>query len=245
MPSTKEWFAKWFDSPYYHLLYHERDEDEAKAFIDNLIAFLKPLSNAAMLDVACGKGRHALQLNSHGFEVCAYDLSPSSIEFDKQFENDTLRFYVHDMRNIFRVNYFDYVFNIFSSFGYFESDRENKKVIHAHSLALKKGGYLILDFMNATFVKQHIKDRDSKLIDRIQFEIQKKIDHRSIIKQIDFTAEGTKYTYYEKLRLFTLKNFESIFTENGLILKHTFGNYSLDSFEPLKSERLIMIAQKI
>ncbi len=56
------WFKDWFNTPYYHQLYFKRDDKEAAAFIDKLIGYLKPPANAKMLDVACGKGRHSLQL---------------------------------------------------------------------------------------------------------------------------------------------------------------------------------------
>lgn len=58
----QSWFKDWFNSPYYHQLYFNRDESEAAAFINKLIAYLKPIPGSTMLDVACGKGRHALQL---------------------------------------------------------------------------------------------------------------------------------------------------------------------------------------
>src|SRR4051812_18343331 len=130
MPSRK-WFESWFDSPYYHLLYQDRDQGEAKLFLNNLISFLNPSPAAPILDVACGKGRHAVFLNKKGFNVAAFDLSAESITYDKKFENETLHFYVHDMREVFRSNYFKIVFNLFSSFGYFDSHEDNERVIHA------------------------------------------------------------------------------------------------------------------
>ena len=62
----KKWFENWFDSPYYHILYQNRNDDEAKFFIDNLCAYLKPSLNDTLLDVACGRGRHAIYLNKKG-----------------------------------------------------------------------------------------------------------------------------------------------------------------------------------
>ena len=72
---TKEWFSSWFDSPYYHLLYASRDEQEAKHFIEALQAHLKIAAGAFVLDAACGKGRHAKMLQRHGMHVEGFDLS--------------------------------------------------------------------------------------------------------------------------------------------------------------------------
>src|SRR5439155_8599597 len=118
-------FESWFNSPYYHVLYKERNEKEAHSFLDMLIHFLRPMPGAKILDVACGKGRHSLYLNQKGFNVTGFDLSPENIDYDLQFQNDTLSFFRHDMREIFRVNHFDYVFNLFSSFGYFKEESDN------------------------------------------------------------------------------------------------------------------------
>lgn len=94
----KAWYASWFDTPYYHILYKDRDYDEAQLFIDNLTHYLNIAEDATILDVACGKGRHAIYLNSLGYDVVGTDLSSNSIEEAKAFENEKLHFEVHDMR---------------------------------------------------------------------------------------------------------------------------------------------------
>ena len=66
---TEDWFASWFDTPYYHTLYKYRDDTEARIFIDDLFKALKPDSNHRILDLACGRGRHAIYMNKKGFDV--------------------------------------------------------------------------------------------------------------------------------------------------------------------------------
>ena len=99
------WFAHWFDSPYYHTLYKNRDEKEAQTFIDNLVHHLQFPKGSKLIDIACGKGRHATYFNSLGFEVVGIDLSKNSISTAKQFENSSLVFDVHDMRKVYKENY--------------------------------------------------------------------------------------------------------------------------------------------
>jgi SAM-dependent methyltransferase len=240
----KEWFESWFDSPYYHILYEDRDRDEAQLFIDNLLRFLKPPPHARMLDVACGRGRHAVYLNNMGYDVDAFDLSESNIAYDKQFENECLRFYRHDMRELFPNGNFDFVFNLFSSFGYFDTDEENRKVIEAHAAALKNGGTLVLDYLNTQLTANCLKEHEQKVIGDITFHIHKSIAEGSVIKTIKFTAEGRAYKYSEKLRLFTLQEFEQMLEACAMQIQHVFGNYLLEPFEALASERLILIAVK-
>ena len=83
------WYKDWFDSKYYHLLYKNRDYNEAALFLDNISNEFKK-KNARILDVACGKGRHATYLNKHGLDVIGYDLSINSIKYAKKYENKTL-----------------------------------------------------------------------------------------------------------------------------------------------------------
>ena len=83
------WFVNWFDSPYYHTLYKNRDEKEAQVFIDNLVHHLQIKKGSKLIDIACGKGRHATYFNSLGLDVVGVDLSPNSIASAKKNENNT------------------------------------------------------------------------------------------------------------------------------------------------------------
>ena len=102
------WFKSWFDSKYYHILYKNRNEKEAQIFIDNLISHLQIQKKSKILDVACGKGRHATYFNKKGMNVIGIDLSINNIKTAKKKENETLQFAVHDMRNPFKTNEFDF-----------------------------------------------------------------------------------------------------------------------------------------
>ncbi len=244
MNKKQEWFECWFDSPYYHILYKRRDEKEARIFLDNLVHYLKPLPGARILDVACGKGRHSVYLNQQGFDVTGFDLSPESIEYDQQFEDEKLSFFLHDMREIFRINYYDFVFNLFTSFGYFEKERDNAKTIYANAQSLKPGGVLVLDYFNSAKVKSALVPEETKTIDGIEFHIQKKITGGNIFKKINFTDQGKKFEYYEQLSLFTKNDFEKYFSAYKLSIIDIFGDYNLNSYDEKSSDRLILIAQK-
>ncbi len=242
--SPLNWFESWFDSPYYHILYKDRDQKEAELFIDNLIQFLHPEKDVQFLDLACGKGRHAVYLNKKGFPTIGIDLSPESIAFASQFENDSLQFYVQDMRKPFRINYFDSVLNLFTSFGYFEHEKDDLAVINSIHKMLKKQGMVIIDFMNVTCVQEKIVPTEEKIVNGISFEITKTIENNFIVKHIRFTDKGTTYNYEEKVKLLRLSDFERYLSTANLKIVNLFGNYQLQPFDSCSSERLIIVAQK-
>src|SRR3989442_1504176 len=124
MPES-DWFERWFSSPYYRILYQHRDELEAEEFVGHLVEYLQPLPESRMVDIACGEGRFSIELAERGFDETGIDLSHTSIEIAKAHESEHVRFFVHDMRMPFYINYFDYAFNFFTSFGYFTYVRDH------------------------------------------------------------------------------------------------------------------------
>ncbi len=243
MTETKEWFAEWFDSEFYHILYKDRDYKEAELFMKNLVSFLNLKKGSTILDLACGKGRHAVYLNKIGFKVEGVDLSKNSIEFAKQFENESLKFKVHDMRKAFDKKY-DAIFNLFTSFGYFKDDKTNIQVIKNIENGLYKNGIAVIDFMNVEFVKKHLIPKETVTKNGILFDINRKIENNRIIKNIKFTVADTNYEFEEKVQCLTLETIQKYINATNLKLKHTFGDYQLNDFDVHTSKRLILVLEK-
>lgn len=242
--TASQWYATWFDSPYYHLLYRHRDYEEAELFIDNLVTYLNPNSGSKFLDLACGKGRHSIYLNRKGFDVTGIDLSPQSIQTALSCENDSLRFYVHDMRYPCRMHYFDYVLNLFTSFGYFENEKHNASVVSSVAKELKSDGVFVIDFLNAEKVLSNLLPHETKIIDGIHFDITRRVENRFIVKQIRFADTSQDYFFEERVQALDLIDFEKYLHPNKLKILNLFGDYSLNSFDKNTSDRLIIIAQK-
>lgn len=238
------WYNKWFGTHYYDLLYNQRDEVEAKAFLDQLVKYLNPSPDKRFLDFACGKGRHSVYLNSVGYDVTGIDLSESNIEYCKQFENDRLHFYVQDMRRVFATNAFDYILNLFTSFGYFECAHHNQLAVSAAAAALKPSGTLVIDFFNAEKVLNNLEPHYTKKIQHLEFDITKKLEQGYIIKTIKVTDDNTEKYFYEKVQALGVKEFESYLNNAQLGIVDLFGSYQLEKFDLLHSDRLIIIAQK-
>jgi 2-polyprenyl-3-methyl-5-hydroxy-6-metoxy-1,4-benzoquinol methylase len=240
-----QWFEEWFDSPYYQVLYANRDEQEAEKFINKVVEKLQIPANAKILDVACGKGRHSRTLAKLGYDVTGIDLSHNNIAYAKQFENEHLHFEQWDMRNVFRSGSFDYAFNLFSSFGYFDNDDDDMKAVRAFAENLKPGGTLLLDYLNSECAVKLLKSNDIIPRGEIHFHIQKKIENGFIKKKIEFIANGEHHSYEEHLKIINLFKFKAMLTEAGFELQETYGNYALEPFKPHESMRLILVAKKV
>ncbi|WP_133758292.1 class I SAM-dependent methyltransferase [Gelidibacter sediminis] len=237
---TTLWYASWFDTPYYHILYEDRDYAEAHLFMDNLTSYLNLPENGKILDLACGKGRHSIYLNSLGYDVTGVDLSVNSIAYAKQYENEKLHFEVHDMCRPFN-DQFDAVFNLFTSFGYFDRTEDNLNTIKAIREDLNESGFGVIDFMNSDFVIENLVPEDVKTAGGIDFHLQRYVEDGYIIKDIRFTDKGEKFHYQERVKAKTLADFEVLFEEAGVYLLDVFGDYKLRKFHKNTSERLIMI----
>lgn len=244
MPETEnqkeKWYASWFDTKYYHILYKDRDYTEAQHFMDNLTQYLNLPEDAKILDLACGKGRHSIYLNSLGYNVTGADLSENSIKEASKFSNETLHFKVHDMRETCEEKY-DAIFNLFTSFGYFESDDDNLTTLKAIHNSLNQTGFACIDFMNVDYVIENLVPEEVKTVEGIDFHIKRYVKDNHIFKEIDFEADGEKHHYTEKVQALRLEDFEKMMEEAGIFLLDVFGNYKLQKFFKNQSERLIMI----
>lgn len=240
----KEWFESWFDTDYYHILYQHRDQCEAERFIGNLCEHLNLKPGAKVLDLACGKGRHSITLHRWGLDVLGADLSENSIERAKEFEEEGLCFEVHDMREVIAGRKFAAVFNLFTSFGYFDSSDENEHVLQSVHQMLEPGGFFVLDFLNATKVVRIMKPQAVIRREGIDFHISKQFDGTHILKEIAFEDKGRSFRFTERVQALSHDAFLKMFAENGFDILSTFGDLELGAFDEENSDRLILIAKK-
>ena len=239
-PVSENWFESWFDTEYYHILYKERNDEEAQLLMDNLTHYLNLPEDAKILDLACGKGRHAIYLNSLGYDVTGIDLSENSITEATTFANEKLHFKVHDMRETCDEKY-DAIFNLFTSFGYFDDDADNLKTLKAIHNSLTETGFAVIDFMNADYVIENLVPEEIKTVDGIDFHIKRIYKDGYIFKEISFEDKGKKHQYTERVQALRLADFEKMMEEAGIYLLDIFGDYKLRKFFKTQSERLIMI----
>ena len=245
MPAN-EWYKQWFNSPYYHKLYFERDEKEAKDFIQKLVAYLKPEPGSRALDIACGQGRHSRMLASHGLDVSGIDISIDSIHYANQFADNNLHFYVHDMRLPFWVNYFDYAFNFFTSFGYFPTRREHDDVMRTIANGLKPGGTVLFDYLNVHYVEDWLVHNEIKEIGDTRYEIHRWHDEQHFYKKIIITdpALPQPEEHTEKVAKFSLGDFTDMLSFQKMQVVDVFGDYQLNTYHVRNTPRMIVVARK-
>ncbi len=246
MTETQPWFKEWFNSPYYHQLYFKRDEAEAANFINKLIDHLKPKPGSVMLDIACGKGRHSIQLASKGFDVTGIDLSMDSIAEAKESESDNLHFFVHDMRLPFYINYFDYAFNFFTSFGYFNTRREHDNSIRTIAQSLRSNGILVIDYLNVHFAEDHLVHKSEVEVEGVNYYITKWFDEDHFYKKIVVEDDVLEQpiVHQEKVAKFSLGDFTEMLAYHQMQVQEVFGDYNFNDYDVKKSPRMIIIAKK-
>jgi SAM-dependent methyltransferase len=240
----RKWFQHWFNSPYYHILYSKRNDEEAEFLIDNISAYLTPKADSRILDIACGRGRHSIYLNKKGYDVTGIDLSEQSIKYAQQFEQKNLHFLVHDMRKLFYINYFDIALNLFTSFGYFETEKEHVNALKGFRKCLKADGTLVLDYFNTEKIIKNLTHQETKTIDGIEFHLNKFVAEGKIIKHINFEHKLKAYAFEERVQAFLLTDFERMLTKSGFVITEKFGSYSLAPFDETYSDRLILVCKK-
>jgi SAM-dependent methyltransferase len=244
--AEQAWFKDWFNSPYYHLLYFNRDKKEAADFIHRLLNYLQPKPGARILDVACGLGRHAKILAQENYFVTGIDLSSDSIAEAKKYEQQNLQFFQHDMRLPFWINYFDYAFNFFTSFGYFKTEREHYSAIRTIAGSLKPGGIFVIDYLNVHYAESHLKKNEIKTTEGVEFIIERRQDEEHFYKTIlvNDTANNFSAKHTEIVAKFSLGDFNDMLSYHGLQLQEVFGDYLFGHYDVKNSARMIMIARK-
>jgi len=241
------WYEDWFADERYLALYLHRNSAEASLALDLIVKSTGIASDAAILDLACGGGRHSIGLAKRGYKnITAIDLSPALIrEAKKNAEAEGVRihFQEQDMRS-FEGSY-DLIINLFTSFGYFETDKENEEVIARVGKRLKTGGYFVIDFLNAIVIRRDIIPHDKKIISSGErVEQFREIRNNRIEKKILIHSGENTSEFRESVRLFELKDFERMFEKAGLRIKETFGDYSGVPFNAGSSPRLILVGKK-
>ena len=188
-----EWFKDWFASEEYLQVYSHRDNAEAKQLIDFILNEIPVSENVVVLDAACGAGRHSKIFIEHKCKVFGFDLSKTLLKIANQsidFNNANAHFVCADLRNICFKQKFDIIVNLFTSFGYFDSDADNQSFISSAFDLLNDHGYYIFDYLNPVFVKNNLVQFSQKVIGNKEILEERKIVNGRVEKTISIKNDS-------------------------------------------------------
>jgi len=232
------WHLGWFNKDYLNL-YSYRNELEAVSHVDFIIDNLPNKQKYKVLDMGCGSGRHSVLFADHAFHVIGIDTSEILINEAKKLENSKrdLKFYCQDMRNLRGFDKFDLIVNMFTSFGYFESDQENQSVINAVAYALESNGVFFLDFLSPKHVISNLTPSENLVVNGEKVSITRSIDENIVTKIIDFP--GRSYT--EHVKLYDRNTIEKMLQSAGLIVLKAWSDYNGTPWSEYGSRQLFLI----
>lgn len=240
-PQEADWFEEWFGVDYLRI-YHHRDETDAERAIELIETNVAGGRIGAVLDLACGAGRHTRILADRWWTV-GLDLSMSLLRVARRETNDAP--YVRaDMRELpFAADSFDLVVNLFTSFGYFDDDREHVRVLDCVGASMTPGGTLVIDFLNAAQVRDSLVPYDERIENGITIEQRRQIspDNRFVEKRITLRERGKEYI--ERVRLLSPKDLERMLITAGFRVVKLFGDYEGGGWSE-SSPRTIMFATR-
>ena len=240
------WYAQWFDRSEYETVYAARNDSDAELMIKCIVDATSLPTGSSVLDVACGRGRHARAFARHGYRVTGIDLSPRAIETARRLarqEQLEIEFEEGDMRVAPCTDCFDLVVNLFTSFGYFEKDADHLKSIKAMATAMKEDAWLVQDFMNVDYVVADLVPVDERREGALRVVQRRWVDGPRLVKEITLKQAGSPdQVFQESVRLLRLSDFERMYKAVGLVIEHVLGDVQGSEYSP-ESPRLIMFAR--
>lgn len=236
-----EWYEESFGEDYL-IVYKHRDFGGARREVDKMMKWLALPQGAIILDLCCGMGRHSLALSEAGYSVTGVDLSEVLLqEARSQTGAGAVTWIRSDMRQLPLDGGFDAVVNLFTSFGYFEEDEEQVKVLREIHRMLKPGGKFIIDFLNPDDVIRRLIPHSTREDGGTLIDESRRIEDGYVKKDIILTSKsgGKPRQYHERVKLYSLETFSTMISAAGLQIEAVHGNYDEGDYDAQHSTRMI------
>ena len=236
-----EWFTRWFGKEYLDL-YPHRDDAEARKAVRMIRNTVSPDPQGRALDLACGSGRHTRALCKHIWTV-GFDLSMDLLRVAIS-ESPEVPYVRGDMRALpFAASSLDLVVNMFTSFGYFSSDEENRAVLAEVNRVLRSGGMFVLDYLNADQVRSTLIPHDSQRVGNRIVTQDRSISADGLYVEKEISATSFPQRFTERVRLFEPDDLRCMLNDSGFSIQHELGDYSAGPLTPA-SPRAIFFAHR-
>ena len=237
------WYRRWFGEIYLDL-YPHRDSTEAGRAVELLISETGLGPEEWVLDLACGAGRHLSHMEKRGLRTIGLDLSYPLL-LRARTAGPSSRLVRGDMRELpFRDGRFGTVASFFTSFGYFRADADDRSVLLEVRRVLRRGGRLLLDFLNAEEVRRTLSPKDVREIGgrRVVQERRLVNEGRSVEKTIRIEGVGQEpgEVFHERVRLYSPDELGRLLAECGLAPERWFGDYAGGPLAPTTPRAIVL-----
>jgi SAM-dependent methyltransferase len=231
------WYSDWFGAEQYELVYRDRDTADAERLALLIERAVAPGPEELILDVGTGRGRHALVLAARGHRVVGLDLAARAIATARRRAGEAglagmARFVQGDMRDLpFKDGEFDAVVNLFTSFGYFDDEGDHARSVSEMARVLRPGGWLVQDFLNAPYVREHLVAMDERVVEGFHVRQERRLREDApggphVEKRITVQPpRGAPAIFTESVRLLEYADFVRLYDAAGLRIVETFGDY--------------------
>ncbi|WP_029192613.1 class I SAM-dependent methyltransferase [Paenibacillus harenae] len=240
----------WYEQSFgvdYLTVYTHRNAEQAEGEVAQMMQWLRLPNQAKVLDLCCGMGRHSLRLADLGFDVTGFDLSEVLLaEAGAKDTASNVRWVQGDMRSLpFPRHAYDAVVNLFTSFGYFDQDEENRKVLSEIDKVLKPRGKWIIDYLNPDVVVSRLIHESERKENSVTIREVRRVEDGMVKKQIAVCEEeGSPRHYIEQVKLYTFTDFERMLQGTSLVLDQAYGDYSGSEYVAAVSPRMILVGHK-
>ena len=246
-----KWYVDFFREGFYHRSWAPVERlQRAEREVDFIVEALGLQAGASVLDLCCGEGRHAVELARRGYRMSGLDLSALHLRLARQAAKEAsvgVRWHRADMRDIPWEGEFEAVINIFTSFGYLESDEEDFKVLMGVARALKPGGRFLLDTINREMLVRHWQTHDwREAADGTLVLEDRELDFlagRQRNRVLNIHPDGTRREREIDLRMYTLKELADMLSRADLMVRRTWGGFDGREYG-LDSRRMIVLSEK-
>jgi SAM-dependent methyltransferase len=237
------WYTTWFCTPYYKLLYGHRDENDASTWVDGIVQRLDLRKGDALLDMACGRGRHVAGFEQKGLKVTGIDLSRESIQ-EARARCPQAELFVHDMRRTLATGGFQAVVCLFTSLGYSTDREDDQRSVNAAAEALAPGGALVLDLMNTARVRKELVAEEHLEAEGVRFHITRTLENSTVVKRIHVLDGEDELRFVERVHAFTPVEVDLLMERAGLRIFDRTDGPPFGPFDTDTSERLVIWARK-
>lgn len=236
-------FNGWFDTRWYAMLYGHRDQEDASEMVLPIIEKARLRPGDRVLDMGCGRGRHAEIFTREGMRVTGIDLSTASVEEARSRVPDA-EFKVHDICEPFAISAFDAVVCLFTSLGLSDDRMEDQRAVDAAAVALRIGGIFVLDLLNGAVVSRTLVTEDTLEIEGVRFDIRRNLEGDDIVKRITVQDGAEKHEFEEHVHAWRSEEVEAMIDHAGLALEEVTEGPGPETFDPSASKRMVFWARK-